>query len=411
MFDLEAAATHDAPNDIPSLRHRLVNEAASRPRRYTLCLTLRCNLACSYCYIGKNPATMSLDTARRSLDFIFEHAPSTAAIEIGFFGGEPLLEFSLLKTIVAMVEQHPAFDPERVSFTLTTNGTIFSDAIAAFFRDHAFKVCISCDGAPHVQNLFRRTLADRDTAGIVERNLIAARAALPNLLVNAVYHPQTFHFLPESLDYFSDLGLRLIFLNPDYSARWTFADARMLPQVYHALGDRYVDWYRHGDPHFVSLIDTKIAVLVRGGYHPLERCQMGTGELAVAPDGGLYPCERLVGNGTDENYRIGTVEHGFEMSRLAAHCAPGSSLNEECLDCSLKDSCMNWCGCSNAFMTGYYNRIGPFLCASERAAIQVALDVFTTLERECGPIFLHHLAGAPHWNVQVDQKGAGQPSR
>ncbi len=59
---------------------------------------------------------------------------------------------------------------------------------------------------------------------------------------------------------------------------------------------------------------------------------------------------------------------------------------------------MNWCGCSNAFMTGYYNRVGAFLCASERAAIQTALEVFQTLERKLGPVFLHHLSGAPQRN-------------
>ena len=66
---------------------------------------------------------------------------------------------------------------------------------------------------------------------------------------------------------------------------------------------------------------------------------------------------------------------------------------------------MNWCGCSNAFMTGYYNRMGPFLCASERTASQTALDVFTTLERRLGPIFLHHLAGAPQLNSRMERKG------
>jgi hypothetical protein len=71
----------------------------------------------------------------------------------------------------------------------------------------------------------------------------------------------------------------------------------------------------------------------------------------------------------------------------------------------MKDCCMNWCGCSNAFMTGYYNRVGPFLCASERAAIQTALDVFTTLENKLGPVFLHHLSGLAQINSQIRQKG------
>ncbi len=389
----------------PSIKSYLRSDLGSRPRRYTLCVTLRCNLVCDYCYIGKNSATMSLATARQSLDFIFRHASPKSNIEIGFFGGEPLLEFPLLQKITDLIERHPAYDPARVSLTITTNGTIFSDAIADFLKAHAFKVCVSCDGAPHVQNLFRRTSAGKDTAPLVERTLRAAQQVLPNLLVNAVYHPQTFRYLPETLDYLSELGLRHIFLNPDYSARWSRLEAEELPAVYRAVADRYIAWYLNHDPHFVSLIDTKIAVLIRGGFHPLERCQMGTGELTITPDGGLYLCERLVGSGIDGQHRIGSVEQGLDLSLLTRLCAPGGQLNPECSDCSMKDCCMNWCGCSNAFMTGYYNRVGPFLCASERAAVQIALDVYTTLERQLGPVFLHHLAGAPQWNSRPEQKG------
>lgn len=201
------------------------------------------------------------------------------------------------------------------------------------------------------------------------------------------------------------MGLRRIFLNADYSANWTSSDAEALPEVYQEIANRYIKWYLDEDPHFVSLIDSKIAVLLRGGYHPLERCQMGTGELAITPDGGLYPCERLIGSGSDEQYWIGSVDGGLDLSRLTVHCAIGSQLNPKCHDCSLKDCCMNWCGCSNIFMTGYTNRMGPFLCASERTSIQTALNIFTVLERQKSPIFLHHLSGATQMNSLLAQKG------
>jgi uncharacterized protein len=345
---------------------------------------------------------MSLTTAKRALDFIFHHAPPKSKIEIGFFGGEPLLEFTLLQNITDLIENHPSYDPSRVSLTITTNGTIFSDPIAAFLRDHVFKVCISCDGPPHVQNLFRRSSAKEDTSQVVERTLITAQQALSIVLVNAVYHPQTYRSLPETLDYFSGLGLRRIFLNADYSANWTRMEAEELPGVFRAMADRYIAWYLKNDPHFVSLIDAKIAVLIRGGYHPLERCQMGTGELSITPDGGLYPCERLIASGKDEQHRIGSIDHGLDLSKLIKRCASGGEVNSECNDCSMKDCCMNWCGCSNAFMTGYYNRVGPFLCVSERVAIKTAMDIFTTLEEQLGPVFFHHLAGVPQWYSQSE---------
>jgi uncharacterized protein len=348
---------------------------------------------------------MSTATAQKILDFIFRHAPSGRDIEIGFFGGEPLLEFELIQAIVNLIERYPSNNEGRVSLTLTTNGTIFSDSIAHFLKAHAIKFCVSCDGPPHVQNVFRRSAEGKDTGAIVEETLKAAQVVLPAVLVNAVYHPRTFRHLPETVDYLSRLGLRQIYLNPDFSAPWTRTEADALPDVYRSLGQRYIAWYQCGDPHFISIIDGKIAVLLRGGYHPLERCQMGNGEMAFTPDGGIYPCERLIGSGINGIHRIGHLDQGLDLTRLSCRMAPGSRVNLECTDCSLKDCCMNWCGCSNVFMTGYYNRVGPFLCASERAAIQIAFEVLAILNKQLGPVFLHHLAGAPQLNSRLSQGG------
>ncbi len=354
---------------------------------------------------------MSLAMAAKILDFIFWNASPGRAIEIGFFGGEPLLEFPLIEAISDLIASHPGRQRREVGLTLTTNGTLFSTAIADYLKASGVKFCVSCDGPPHVQNMFRRTLEGRDTAAVVEDNLRLARLSLPAVLVNAVYGPKTFRHLPETVDYFSGLGLRQIYLNPDFSAPWTETEAKALPEIYRAIGERYISWYLAGDPHFVSLIDSKIAVLLRGGYHPAERCQMGRGEMAFTPDGGIYPCERLIGSGVGEANRIGHVDRGLDLSRLSWRLATCGQANPECVDCSLRVCCMNWCGCSNAFMTGYYNRVGPFLCASERAAVQTAFEVFTVLGKRLGPVFLHHLAGAPQLNSRLPQgSGMGKPT-
>jgi uncharacterized protein len=254
---------------LPAIARPFPQEWRLRPRLYTLCTTFRCNLACDYCYVRKNAATMSLDTAQRALDFIFHHSVGAEIVDIGFFGGEPLQEFSLTQEITEAIEKHPAYDPEHVSLTITTNGTLFTDEILAFFKAHGFKVCVSCDGPPQVQDLHRRTADGRGTSAVVERNLIAAQKTLGNIAVNAVYTPQNFTYLPETVDYFSALGLRHISLSPDFSAAWSLQQLKQLPQIYRAIADRYVAWYRSNDPHYIDLIDSKVSVLLRGGYHPL----------------------------------------------------------------------------------------------------------------------------------------------
>ncbi|HET6487338.1 MAG TPA: radical SAM protein [Spirochaetia bacterium] len=372
--------------------------ANPRPVRITLCITLRCNLACSYCYVEKRPERMSEETARKAVAFAFEHTPPDRPLEFGFFGGEPLLEIGLLEEITHMAERHPRYDPMRVTFSVTTNGTIFSDRIAAFLRRHGVKTCISCDGPPEIQNLHRRGAAGEPTAALVEETTREALRALPRVLVNAVYGPATLDALPRTVEYLSGLGLRQIHLNADYSADWACIDPSEIISTYRRTAQRYLDWYRAGIPHYINLIDEKIAVALRGGYLAQERCQMGTGELAITPDGGIYPCERLIGTRNNGPHRIGCLEHGIDPFRMDCRRRADGDRNRECETCPVRDYCMNWCGCSNAFMTGFYNRVGSFLCASEKAAIQVAIETLRTMEAVLGPVFLHHYAGQPSFN-------------
>jgi len=371
--------------------------------KYTLCITRRCNLACAYCYVAKRPETMSLATARKVVDYIFRHAVGKERLEVGFFGGEPLLEFGLMQAITELIEGHPAYQKERVNLTVVTNGTLFSEAIARFLIEHNVRYCLSCDGPPHVQDAFRRSAEGEPSSARVEATLRAALPVFPEMVVNSVYRPETMESLPDTIDYLAGLGLRALYLNPDFSAPWTLADVAKLPHIYGRVAERYMALYLKGDPHFISLIDGKIAVVLRGGYHPLERCGMGVREMAFTPDGSIYPCERLIDGAASNGHCIGHVEQGVDMSRMACRQAPRHPLNPECLACSFKEYCMNWCGCSNHFMTGYYNRVGPFLCASEKAAIAVAVKVFCTLEERLGPTFIHHVSGKPHSNSAVTQ--------
>lgn len=342
---------------------------------------------------------MSISTAERIVDFIYDHTPATEKIEIGFFGGEPLIEFDLIRKITDLIRDHPSHDPARVCLTVVSNGTIFTREIADFFHAYGIAFGISCDGPPDIQDRYRRFHSGRRTAHVVEETIRQAVDAMPATMVNAVYGPKTLAHLSRTVRYLSSLGVRQIYLNPDFTASWTETEIDILPGVYGALGGLYVDYYRDDNPHFISPIDSKICVILRNGYHPLERCRMGRGELAFTPEGNIYPCERLVGDGMN-GHRIGSVDEGIRPGSMLCHQAAGTELNPECLDCSLRDCCMNWCGCSNYFSSGYYNRVSAFLCASERALITAALDALEILDRqgETGRFF-DHLSGLPRGNA------------
>ncbi|MFN3396438.1 MAG: radical SAM protein [Thermodesulfovibrionales bacterium] len=329
--------------------------------KYTLCITQQCNMRCNYCYIGKKTSVMSHQVAEQIIDFIFKNTPPEEKIDIGFFGGEPFLEFGLIKAITEMIEGHPSFNKNQVELTVVTNGTIFSDEIADFLNEHNIGFCISCDGPPFVQDMFRCFPDGRGSSGVVEKTIRRAIEVLPSVLVNTVYHPKTFRYLPQAVEYLSSLGVQQIYLNPDFSAPWSKKEADLLPEVYGQIAEKYINYYLLQRPRFISLIDSKITVILRGGYKPLERCRMGRGEFAFAPSGNIYPCERIIGSDAGDRCIV-NINDGLNLERMSCKMTPKQDINTECLSCGLKDYCMNWCGCSNYFSSGYYNRVSPFLC-------------------------------------------------
>lgn len=365
--------------------------------KITLAITQRCNLACNYCYIKKNNSVMSLNTAAKIIDFVFQDAREDEKIEIGFFGGEPLLEIDLIKKITEQIRAHKSYDKNRIILSVTTNGTIYSEDLSQFLADRNIILNISCDGPPKVQDASRHFPDGSGSSRIVEKNIMEALKKFPLTPVNAVYSPESLHLLPDIVDYLASIGIRNIYLNPNISAKWTKKDADSLPEIYGAVAQRYIDFYRRGEPRYISLIDSAIALILRGGYSPLERCKMGNGEYAFGPSGNIYPCERLIGSDSGKMHCIGNINTGF-VGRNSCKALSGAAINRECQECGIKDYCMNWCGCTNYYSTGHYNVVGPFICASEKASINTALQLIQKRE-DYGLDFSDHIRGMPLTNV------------
>ncbi len=335
---------------------------------------------------------MSHSTAQNIVDFVFQNSQPDEKIEFGYFGGEPLLEFGLIQEITRIIREHPLYSSERVTFTVTTNGTLLTGAMMEYFVNNDIVLCISCDGPPHIQDSHRRFRNGRGSSALVENNIVDALKTFPLIPVNAVYSPDNLESLPDVVEYLVSLGVKRIFLNPDISAIWSIKEATALPRIFERIGKLYLDYYTRGTPEYISLIDSKTSVILRGGYLPMEKCRMGRGELAFAPSGNVYPCERLIGGDDGRLHCLGNINTGIDITR-SCHQIPTEAVNTECLQCSLNGYCMNWCGCTNYAMSGAYNTAAPFLCALEKAAINVAFDVL-------------RLADNKHLNLSCNQIGA-----
>jgi uncharacterized protein len=212
--------------------------------------------------------------------------------------------------------------------------------------------------------------------------------------VSAVYSPKTLQQLPDAIRHFINLGLREIYITEDSLAKWGDEGIETLEAVFGDIANIYMDAYRNKKPIFINLIDDKIAAILRGGFFSSEKCQMGKKKFAFSPEGNIFLCDRLVGDGSpDSPHCIGNIETGIDFSKMTCKINETDNPNNECLTCSIEKYCMHWCGCTNFQSTGYYNRAGAFLCAKEKIAIKMALHILQTLEVDIPTTFSNHQAG------------------
>ena len=157
---------------------------------------------------------------------------------------------------------------------------------------------------------------------------------------------------------------------------------------YEAVGDFCLKRYREDREIIINFIDTKVLTQIKGGYSCGDRCNFGDQEIAIAPSGRIYPCERLVGEDEDDAIAIGHVSTGFDEKKRQTILADRGNVNGECITCELRNRCMNWCCCINYAITGRIDATDGIVCFHERLAIEVADRVASTLYRESNPAFM-----------------------
>lgn len=368
--------------------------------RVALSLTHDCNLSCKYCYAGKKKKrNVSLATAKEAVDFALKVAPPKRGIKFSFFGGEPLLRFDLIKKITKYIREKEKENKVTISLSVTSNGTLLTDSIFDFFKKENIELCISIDGPAHIHNLNRVYMDGRGSFEDVAEKLRRAVRELGNIQVNAVYGPMTLEFLPETVAFFTQLGVSVIHLNPNIRASWPDEKTSELGETYLKIADQYIENYRNGREIAINLIDSKIIVFLKGGYDASDRCGMAETEWGFAPSGNIYPCERFIGEDDNSAFCFGNVHNGIDVERRCHLLEKRGNHNEECVNCALQKYCMNWCGCTNYFMTGQTDISGPFMCASEKAAIQAAQKVLVTLKDD--ELFLDHFLKYLHEEQRV----------
>ena len=362
--------------------------AVSSEPTFTLVVNHACNLRCYYCYTGeKFSRPMSLATAKKAVDMLC--AATTGKGFLSFFGGEPLLEFELIKETVSYKRSLEEKFGKVLQPRVITNATLLTDERIDYLSENGFHLGVSIDGVREAHEANRPYPSGRSSFDDVFTSLQKVVKRFPAVTSASVVTPRSVSYLADSVRMLLDLGVRYVRLQINHFEDWSDENLDLLEAQMMAVGDTVVERYRRGGEPIVDRIEDKIVTHLRGCKRRKDPCPFGAGEVAVAPSGNLYPCDRLVGEDNNEDLRIGTLESGIEIKKVLALRAMKNAPKPECEGCAYAERCMNICGCANYELTGSIGQVGGLLCRWQQICIRAADRAGETLFAEKNPAFLH----------------------
>ena len=323
-----------------------------------LCLHVAhsCNLNCEYCFASQGKysgerALMSFETGKRALDFLIENSGSRRNLEVDFFGGEPLMNWQVVKDLVLYARSIEKEHKKNFRFTLTTNGMLIDDDVIDFSNKEMSNVVLSLDGRKEIHDRFR---VDYEGRGSWDRivpkfqELVKSRGG-KNYYMRGTFTHANPDFL-EDIKVMLDLGFNELSMEPvvckdtDPSAL-TEEDIAIVCDQYEKLAELMLERHREGRPFtfYHYMIDLKGGPCI---YKRISGCGSGTEYMAVTPWGDLYPCHQFVG---DEKFRLGDIWKGVTNTEVRDEFkACNVYSREECRDCWAKLYCSGGCA-ANAY--------------------------------------------------------------
>lgn len=350
-----------------------------------LCLHIAhdCNLACRYCFAEEGEyhgrrALMSFEVGKAALDFLIANSGSRRNLEVDFFGGEPTLNFSVVKDLVAYGRSQEKLHDKKFRFTLTTNGVLLDDEVKEFANREMANVVLSIDGRKEVNDRMRPF---RDGGGsydwiVPKFQELAESRRQTDYYVRGTFTHHNLDFSKDVL-HLAELGFRQISVEPvvaqesdDYAIRKE--DLPQLMQEYDRLAAEMVK--RHGREdefrffHFMIDLEGGPCVAKR-----LSGCGSGTEYLAVTPWGDFYPCHQFVGN---EAFYMGNVREGITNTAIRDEFKSCNVYaKEQCRDCFAKFYCSGGCAANSYNFHGDIHNTYDIGCALQKKRVECAIMI------------------------------------
>ena len=350
-----------------------------------LCLHIAhsCNLNCSYCFASQGKyhgerALMSFEVGKQALDFLVANSGTRHNLEVDFFGGEPLMNFEVVKQLVAYARSIEKEAHKNFRFTLTTNGMLIDDDVIEFANRECSNVVLSLDGRKEIHDRFRVDYAGKGSwERIVPRfqKLVAAREGKNYYMRGTFTHanPDFLKDIEEMLRLgFTELSMEPVVCAADDPSALTPEDLPIVLEQYEKLAELMLKRHREGRPFtfYHYMIDLKGGPCI---YKRISGCGSGTEYMAVTPWGDLYPCHQFVG---EEKFRLGNVWDGVtNRDAQAEFAACNVYAHPECADCWAKLYCSGGCAANAYHATGSVTGVYRYGCELFRKRMECAIMV------------------------------------
>lgn len=373
--------TEQSDEQLEQLYHMAAEDKINvNPSQLILMVSQDCNLRCSYCYGGdgeyNHKGMMTYEVAKAAVDYLMRFSTKDK-LGICFFGGEPLLNFSLIKKIVAYSKEIEATTQKRFSYTMTTNGTIMNPEIEAFIREYDFQINISIDGdaASHNANRYYANMKGCyddvlcKTSSLRADGRLSARATLSSHNIDIM----------STVEHLADLGFAKVAYSPAINKLDTNDLEQLMMNQKQAM-DRMERLLNEENLQEAAKYHQILGLLKKVHQEgvKIRSCGAGVNMIAVSIDGDMYPCHRFVGN---KSSKLGHIMDNTLCHNEWFYDSINISKVDKCSDCISKNVCIGGCPQEAYECSVNHDLPGEAYCDYKRQTLKDILSLYVRLDK------------------------------